>query len=203
MEKIDFRLERRDLYAPSPGEFSVVDVPPLQYFAVDGAGDPNTSTQYTDAVEALYAVSYAAKFASKRELGRDYVVAPLEGLWTGTREVYTEGRRDHWTWTILIRQPDWLSDELRAGALETASKKELPGVPRLRFTEIAEGLSVQILHLGSYADEAPTIARLHDEFLPEHGYVENGAHHEIYLNDPRRVEATKLKTVLRQPVRQR
>jgi hypothetical protein len=201
MDKIDFRAERKDLYAPGSARFSVVDVPVFEFFAIDGQGDPNTSADYADAVAALYAVSYAAKFASKRVLERDYVVAPLEGLWTSPPGTFVDGAKSDWSWTMLMRQPGWLTAELRERALETAHEKQPAGASSLRFVTLTEGPSAQILHIGSYDDEAPTIARLHNEFLPANGYVENGPHHEIYLSDPRRVEPGKLKTILRQPVR--
>ena len=200
MEKLDLRRASPELYAPSAREFGVVEVPRFEFLAVDGSGDPNTSRDYADAVASLYALSYAAKSASKRMLARDYVVAPLEGLWLGdSPEPFVTGRRADWRWTMLIRQPDWLTAEVRGEARAAAAKKaEVDGV---REEALAEGLSVQILHIGGYDDEAPTIARLHDEFLPQKGYVENGPHHEIYLSDPRRVAPEKLRTVLRQPVR--
>jgi hypothetical protein len=201
--KLDFRTERRDLYAPSAKDFSVVDVPAMLFAMVDGHGDPNTSPDYARAVESLYAVSYAAEFASKGELDRDYVVGPLEGLWDAERMgAFVDRSKDEWSWTMMIRQPDWVTSELFEQAVAKSAKKR-PGVEVVRLETYAEGLSVQILHVGTYDDEGPTIARLHGEFLPAHGYVENGRHHEIYLSDPRRVEAAKLKTVLRQPVRAR
>jgi len=201
MDKIDFRAERKDLYAPGSAQFSVVDVPRFEFFAVEGRGDPNTSDEYAAAVEALYAVSFAAKFASKRVFERDYVVAPLEGLWTSPPLSFVAGAKGDWQWTLLMRQPDWLTAEVRDHALETAHTKQLAAASLVRFVVLAEGESVQILHVGSYDDEALTIARLHGEYLPANGLVENGPHHEIYLSDPRRVEPAQLKTVLRQPVR--
>jgi len=198
VEKVNLRGSSPELYAPSAREFGVVEVPRFEFLTVDGSGDPNTSPDYADAVAALYALSYAAKFASKRMLDRDYVVAPLEGLWLGdSPEPFVAGRKADWRWRMLVRQPDWLTDEVR-GEARARAKRDVTGV---REEELVEGLSVQILHVGSYDDEAPTIARLHYEFLPQHGYVENGPHHEIYLSDPRRVPPEKLKTVLRQPVR--
>ena len=198
MEKVDLRRASPELYAPSAREFGVVEVPRFEFLAVDGSGDPNTSRAYADAVAALFALSYAAKFASKRMLERDYVVAPLEGLWLGdSPEPFVAGRRADWRWTMLIRQPDWLTDKVR-GEARARAKRDVSAV---REEALAEGLSVQILHVGGYDDEAPTIARLHDEFLPQNGYAENGPHHEIYLGDPRRVAPEKLRTVLRQPVR--
>lgn len=202
MEKTDFKTERTDLYAPAATSFSIVDVPPFEFAMIDGKGDPNTSRDYANAVETLYAVSYVLKFASKRDFGRDYVVAPLEGLWHGNdTAAFTGASKSDWAWTMMIRQPDWITADIRDQAREKAHEKKLPAAGAVRFETMGEGLSVQILHVGSYDDEAPTIARLHEEFLPANDLVENGPHHEIYLSDPRRVEAERLKTILRQPVR--
>jgi len=201
VDKIDFRAERKDLYSPTAKDFSVVDVPVFHFAMIEGHGDPNTSPEYASAVEALYSVSYAAKFASKLELGRDYVVGPLEGLWSADDlSAFTSRSKSDWSWTMMIRQPDWITGQIRDLAVAKASTKTLPALELLRFESFAEGLSVQILHVGSYDGEAPTIARLHDEFLPARGYIETGPHHEIYLSDPRRVAPAKLKTILRQPV---
>ncbi len=173
----------------------------MLFVMADGRGDPNTSEDYARAVESLYAVSYAAKFASKRELDRDYVVGPLEGLWDAERrEAFLDRSKGEWSWTMMIRQPEWITPEMFERAVAKAVKKQ-PAAEKVRLETYDEGLSVQILHVGGYDDEGPTIGRLHHEFLPAHGYVENGPHHEIYLSDPRRVEAAKLKTILRQPVR--
>jgi hypothetical protein len=202
MDKVDFRRERPDLYAPGKNDFSIVEVPPFEFLSVDGHGDPNTSPDYAAALEALYALSYAAKFASKNDLGRDYVVAPLEGLWHSEhRDAFPNRNKDQWSWTMMIRQPDWITDEVRDAARAKVEKKDLPALANVRAQRFEEGKSVQILHIGSYDDEAETIARLHSEYLPDQGLTENGLHHEIYLNDPRRTEPSKLKTILRQPAR--
>ena len=200
MTKVDLKAERKDLYAPKAGAFVEVDVPPMSYLMVDGHGDPNTEPAYTEAVEALFAVSYAVKFASKRELERDYVVMPLEGLWwADDHTVFAAGRKSDWDWTMMIRQPDWLPPELWDAAREKTSKKNLAALEAVRLETLAEGTSVQWMHIGPYDDEAPTIARMHD-WIAENGYVETGNHHEIYIGDPRRVEPAKLRTVVRQPI---
>jgi hypothetical protein len=203
MSKIDFKKELKHLYQPSAKEFVVVDVPPMKFLMVDGHGDPNTAQAYQDAVEALYAVSYKLKFVSKKELGKDYVVPPLEGLWWAEdMEAFTAARdKSAWDWTMMIMQPEWITQEMVEEAVKQVEKKGLPAPSKLRLETYHEGLSVQILHIGSYDDEGPTIARLHNEFMPENGYEEAGKHHEIYLSDPRKVAPDKLKTVLRQPVR--
>lgn len=203
MSKIDFKKEMKHLYLPPANQFSVVDVPPMNFLKVEGHGDPNTAAAYQEAVEALYALAYRLKFMSKKELGKDYVVPPLEGLWwAGDMTVFTTRDKSAWDWTMMIMTPEWLAADMVAVAQEQVAKsKNPPALSQVRFGRYDEGLSVQILHIGSYDDEGPLIARLHQEFLPQQGYVENGKHHEIYLSDPRKVSPDKLKTVLRQPVK--
>lgn len=205
MTKTDLKAERKDLYAPKPGIFVEVDVPPMSYLMVDGHGNPNSEPAYTEAVEALFAVSYAVKFASKRELDRDYVVMPLEGLWwADDHTVFAAGRKSEWDWTMMIRQPDWVTEPMITAATDAVTaRKNLPAVPRLRFDVLDEGRSVQRMHIGSYDDEAPVLRELHSDYLPAHGLAETGKHHEIYLGDPRKTEPAKLRTILRQPVRPR
>lgn len=202
MTKFDFKAERKDLYAPPRGAFSIVTVPPMTFLTIDGAGNPNTVPAYKEAVEALYAVSYVLKFASRRKSGRDYVVGPLEGLWSAADWSAFERRaKDEWRWTMMIRQPDWITRAVVETTItSTRAKKPLPGLPLLRLEAFDEGRCVQILHVGSYDDEAPVLARLHREFLPQHGLAPAGRHHEIYLSDPRKTPPARLRTILRQPV---
>ncbi len=205
MEKKDFRKELKHLYDPSAKDFSIVDVPPVRYLMIDGSGNPNVSKGYREAIEALYAVSYALKFASKKELGKDYVVPPLEGLWwADDMSLFANGTKDKWRWTMMIMQPEWITPTMIAKAIETVRvKKPIPGLSLLREEVLKEGRSVQIMQIGSYDDEAPVLARLHNEYLPQNGLVFNGKHHEIYIGDPRKTAPGKLKTVLRQPVKGR
>lgn len=202
VDKVDFKKSLRHLYAPSAKDFVLVEVPEMQFLRIDGIGDPSTAQTYADAVAWLYGVSYPIKFASKTELGRDYVVPPLEGLWwADDMKAFASGDRNSWRWTMMIMQPDWIDTSLFEVGLESAGQKLGDPPETLRFEAFAEGLSAQILHVGPYADEAPTIARLHNVFIPDSGLVENGHHHEIYLSDPRKTAPEKLKTILRQPVR--
>jgi len=195
MTKFDVKKELRTLYAPRAGDWAFVDVAPQQFLMVDGHGDPNTSPLYPAAVEALYGLSYAIKFASKAA-GRDFVVAPLEGLWhSDVADAFVLGDRTLWRWTMMIAQPDWITPQA-VDAARTAKNITAPRLERLN-----EGRALQILHIGPYVDEAPTLARLHTEVMPQHGVTFNGRHHEVYLGDPRRVAPEKLRTVLRQPVR--
>ncbi|WP_173923142.1 GyrI-like domain-containing protein [Agromyces sp. Marseille-P2726] len=202
-EKYDLKRAHRALYAPSARDFTIVEVPPMRYLAIDGHGDPNTSRDYAAALEALFGVAHTLKFRSKKELGRDFVVAPLEALWRADDPVvFATGEKSAWSWTALIAQPEWIDEPLVADAVAAVrAKGENPALELLRLHELHEGTSAQILHVGSYDDEAPTLARLHHEWMPQHGLTFNGAHHEIYLNDARRTAPEKLRTVLRQPVR--
>jgi len=203
MDKVDFKKELKELYAP-PKQFVVVNVPEMHFLMADGHGDPNTAQEYREALEVLYAVAYKLKFNSKNQLEKDYVVPPLEGLWwAADMDSFTSARnKSQWDWTMMIMAPDWITPQMYTGAVEAVRKgKNPPALGKVRLEFYDEGLSVQIMHIGSYDDEGPTLLKMHKEFLPQNGYLENGKHHEIYLSDPRRVEPEKLKTVLRQPIR--
>ncbi|WP_040160609.1 GyrI-like domain-containing protein [Nigerium massiliense] len=200
--KIDLKKDLKHLYAPGARDFVEVEVPPLTYLAIDGHGDPNTSEEYAAAVAALYAAAYTIKFASKGA-GVDFVVGPLEGLWTSADPAsFTARDKSAWDWTMLIALPDQVAGEVIVQGLSSAATKkpELP-LDRVQTRRIDEGRSLQILHVGSYDDETPTLARLHGEVMPALGVTWNGPHHEIYLGDPRKSAPDKLKTVLRQPVK--
>ena len=200
MVKTDFRKSLKNLYAPGK-EFALVEVPKMQFVKFDGKGDPNTAASYREGLQWVYSVSYALKFGAKK-LGNDYVVPPLESLWfADDMSAFVTGARDEWRWTQMIMAPDWINAKMFAAALAEASKKLGAPPPSLRFEAFDEGLSAQILFIGPYADEAPVIAQLHKEYLPENGLTENGLHHEIYLSDPRKTAPAKLKTIIRQPVR--
>ncbi|MFD0206857.1 MULTISPECIES: GyrI-like domain-containing protein [Saccharothrix] len=198
----DVKRELKELYAPKNRAWALVEVPTQRFLAVDGAGDPNTSPDYTRAVEALYAVAYTLKFASKRA-GRDFVVGPLEGLWwADDPSVFTARAKESWHWRMLISLPDWVTTDQVTDAVATASaKKKQPTIADVRHETLTEGTCAQVLHIGSYDDETPLLAELHDEYVPGNGLTLAGLHHEVYLGDPRRTEPAKLKTVLRQPVR--
>jgi hypothetical protein len=203
MLKVDIKKTRGDYFKAPQDEFVLIDVPRFNFVMVDGQGDPNASPDYEAAVSALYATSYKLKFMSKAS-GRDYVVPPLQGLWWADDMAdFVARRKDRWRWTMMVMLPDWVTASAFAEAVETFRAKYGPVPGTLRFEAFEEGRCAQILHIGSYDDEAPTIHRLHHAFLPANGLVENGKHHEIYLGDPRRSAPSKLKTILRQPVRAR
>jgi hypothetical protein len=181
----------------------LVQVPPLKFLCLDGHGDPNTSPAYAAAVQALYSVSYAAKFAVKKAGGPDFKVSALEGLWWAEDlRTFLTGDKSEWDWTMMIRQPDAVTGDLLARlADEVATKKSMPAARQLRLISFEEGAAAQVLHVGPYATEAPTIARLH-EFIRDQGFTFDGhrhKHHEIYLGDPRRSAPEKLRTIIRQP----
>lgn len=203
MSKVDFKKELIDLYHP-PKKFVIVEIPEMQFLMADGHGDPNQAPEYQEVIEALYAVAYKLKFMSKKMLGKDYVVPPLEGLWwADNMDSFTMSRdKSQWDWTMMIMTPEWITLQMFDEAVEQVRKSKNPtSLDKVRLESYHEGPSAQIMHIGSYDDEGPTLAKMHDEFIPENGYVMKGKHHEIYLSDPRRVTQEKLKTVLRQPVK--
>ncbi len=200
---LDLKKELKHLYGPSAKQPVLVDVPPMNFLMIDGEGDPRTAQEYRDAVQALYSLSYALKFMLKKsESGIDYAVLPLEGLWWAEdMETFSMERRNDWLWTMMIAQPEWITTDLVQAALaQVARKRDAPAaLPQIRFETYHEGLSAQIMHIGPYAAEAPTVAALH-RFIHEQGYVLRGKHHEIYLGDPNKTQPENLKTVIRQPV---
>ena len=201
-EKTDFK-KSLDSYQAKPGEFRVVDVPDMNFLMIDGHGDPNTSPDYAGALGALYPVAFKLKFASKRELGRDYVVPPLEGLWwADDMDAFTSARdKSQWHWTMMILAPGWINQEMFAAAVAQAGAKDGPArLADVRLALLSEGRCVQALHIGPFDDEAPLLARMHHEYIPRHGLAMTGRHHEIYFSDPRRTAPEKMRTILRQPV---
>lgn len=175
----------------------------MSFLMIDGRGDPNTAQEYKDAIAALYSLSYALKFALKKERGLDCPVGPLEGLfWAKDMSVFADRKAD-WFWTMMIAQPDQVTSQRFAKTLEEVGrKKELVGLDRVRLVRFNEGLCGQLLHIGPYSAEGPNIERLH-AFIRTEGYTFDGRmqkHHEIYMSDPRRTVPAKWKTIIRQPV---
>lgn len=199
--KLDLKKKYRELFNP-PKHFVEVLVPTLPFVKVDGAGNPNSALDYRTAVEWLYGVSYAMKFMAKNVLSRDYVVPPLEALWWSENpEAFTSREKDRWQWTVMIMAPGFVTSVMFDDAVAKTLAKRNDRPSSLRFEPYAEGRSLQALHIGSYDDEGPVLKRLHDEVMPGMGVTFNGSHHEIYLSDPRKIEHSKLKTILRQPIR--
>ena len=206
MEKLDLKKHWKPLYEGKVGAIVAVEVPPLTYLMVDGEGDPNTSKAFSEAIEALYSLSYTLKFAIKKSLRDiDYGVMPREGLWWADdpRDFGWAGHqanKSKWKWTAMIVQPEFITKVQVEAAMEEVRKKKNPAaLDKVRFETLTEGPSAQVFYVGPFANEGPTIQRMHD-FIHAAGNELRGKHHEIYLNDPRRTAPEKLKTILRQPM---
>ena len=200
MKKVDYKKKLKHLYNPSSKKIVIVEVPPMNYLMVDGEGGPAVES-YQQAIEALYGLSFTVKFDVKKGVGLDYTVMPLEGLWWAKDiTAFSADRKDEWLWKMMIMQPDYVTAKhVNAATKQLREKKNPLALDKIRFESYHEGLSVQILHIGPYDDEGPTIAQMH-KFIDENGYQLHMKHHEIYLSDPRRSKPEKLKTVLRQPI---
>ena len=189
--KLDLYAEHRDEYV-APREPTLVDVGPGRFVAITGHGKPG-GPEFANAVGALYNVSFTIKMASKAA-GSDYAVSKLEGIW------WKEGKSVEWTWQLLIRVPEFITKKHLAEAVtKLLERGKDDAVGRVTLETLDEGKCVQVLHVGPYTAEKATIARMR-AFATQHGLTFRGRHHEIYLSDPRRVEAEKLRTILRQPV---
>ncbi|HSA96252.1 MAG TPA: GyrI-like domain-containing protein [Acidobacteriota bacterium] len=200
MKTIDLKKTLKPYYAASATKPAIIDVPAMNALMVDGTGDPNGPV-FQEAVGSLYSVAYTLKFTFKKEKAIDYPVMALEGLWCADDPaVFTSGERDKWKWTIFVVVPDVVTKKDVAAAIAAVKKKaKFPRFPELRLERFAEGRAAQIMHIGPYAAEGPTIERLH-RFIEEQGYRLRGWHHEIYMGDSRRSAPEKLKTILRHPI---
>jgi hypothetical protein len=200
--KVDFKKVLKPLYNPPKGIFHIVEVPQMNFLMLDGKGDPNTSLNYQQAVDALYTISYGLKFALKVK-GFDHIVPPLEGLWwMENMSEFSLANKGRWEWTMMIMQPEWVTSEwVEKVRHDSGKKKSNPLLSGVKFDIYDEGLAVQILYTGAYEKEAPTIAEMH-KFIQVNEYRMNGKHHEIYLGDPRKTSPERLQTILRQPISQ-
>ncbi len=202
MLKIDYKKELKHLYKPSSKKVEIVDVPQMNFLMLDGAGDPNTAQEFKDAVEALFGVSYTLKFMIKKsDLEVDYGVMPLEGLWWAEdMSRFSIEKKSDWKWTLMIMQPEYVSAERVDKAIEQVKKKkQLPALPKMRFEALTEGKAAQILHVGPFSEEGPSVEKVH-QCIEENGSKRSGKHHEIYLSDFRRTAPERLKTIIRQPM---
>ncbi|MCB9149644.1 MAG: GyrI-like domain-containing protein [Caldilineaceae bacterium] len=202
MKKIDFKKELSSLYKASAKEVVLVDVPAMNYLMIDGEGDPNQSPAYADAVEALFSISYTIKFLVKKgELAIDYGVMPLEGLWwADDMTQFAVDDKSNWKWTMMIMQPEFVTAAIVDEAMASVQKKKgHAALSKMRFESVTEGLCAQILHIGPFTEEGPTIERVH-EFIDARG-TKTGKHHEIYLSDIRRAAPEKWRTIIRQPLK--
>lgn len=202
MGKIDYKKELKHLYRPSAKKVEIVEVPQMNFLMVDGEGDPNTAQSFSDAIEALYPVSYTLKFMIKKgEMGIDYGVLPLEAIWwSDDMSAFSTGNKEAWKWTLMIMQPDFITQKMVKEAMEEVKVKKKPAsLPLIRFETFKEGKAAQIMHLGPFSEEGPTIEKVH-LFIEENGSHRVGKHHEIYLSDIRRAAPEKWKTIVRQPM---
>ena len=207
MIKLDLRKELKTFYAPSAKKVEVVEVPALQFAMIDGAiepgSEPGLSPAFKEALQALYGVSYTLKFMVKQRKAEpvDYPVMGLEALWWIEDGEFSIERKDNWCWRALILQPDLITPALFEEAVVQVRKKrgDSPALGQLRLEHFAEGLCMQMLHVGPYATEPATVAKM-DAFAAANGYRKRGVHHEIYLGDPMRAAPEKLKTILRHPI---
>lgn len=201
MKKIDFKKELKHLYKPSVKSVEGVTVPGMNFLMIDGQGDPNTSREFQGAIEALYSVSYALKFMVKKgDMEIDYGVMPLEGLWwSDDMSSFSVDSKETWKWTLMIMQPEFISQAMVEDAIQQVRAKKNPiSLLQLRFTSFEEGEAAQIMHIGPFSEEGPTIEKVH-AFIEKCGRERRGKHHEIYLSDIRRADPVKWKTVIRQP----
>ena len=202
MRKIDYKKELKHLYRPSAKKVEAVDVPRMNFLMIDGKGDPSTSQEFKDAIGVLYPLSYTLKFMIKKGgIGVDYGVLPLEGLWwADDMSSFVDDRREHWQWTLMIMQPELVTEQMVQEANAQVLKKKNPvSLPLVRFESFEEGKVAQILHVGPFSEEGPSVEKVH-AFIEESGSHRRGKHHEIYLSDIRRAAADNWKTIIRQPM---
>lgn len=202
MRKIDYKKQDKSLYQAKKDKVLEVNVPLLKFVRLEGHSGPNNSMLFSEACKALFSVSYKIKFAVKKsEISIDYGVMPLEGLWWVGDGKFDLNDKQNWKWILMIRQPEFVTQKhLDAAITEIEKKEELENLSELKLEEYFEGLSTQILHLGPYSEEQPTIDILHD-YINKNDYTFSGKHHEIYLNDPTRTTPENLKTIIRQPIK--
>lgn len=200
MEKLDYKKMYKNLYLPKTSP-EIIEVPAIPFVMLDGQGDPN-GEEFATATEALYSFSYSVKMSYKRDdipKGYfDYTVFPMEGVWDLVDKSLSARDKSNYAYTIMIRQPEFLTEELFHRFLqETKVKKQNPFLDKLVFTTLEEGLCCQMLHVGSYDDEPASFEKM-ETYCRDKGYTRTcKTHREIYLSDPRRVEPEKVKTVLR------
>lgn len=201
MDKVDYKKQLKEFYSSSAKHCSIVNLPKMNFLMVNGKGDPNHSPEFEEAINALFTVSYTIKFMIKKSLEFDYGVMPLEGLWwCDNMDEFTVENKENWQWKLLIMQPECVTKEIyEEAAKKVGCEKELVSINKLEFESYDEGLAVQMLHVGPFADEGPTVDKLH-KFIMDNGYKMSRKHHEVYLSDTRRSNPQNWKTIIRQPV---
>ena len=206
MKKLDLRKKYKSLYVPPARKVVSVEVPSLQFAMISGVIEPGKlpgeSVAFEQAMQALYGVAYTLKFMSKLRPRNpiDYPVMALQAQWWVSRGSYLDPKQP-WKFNAMILQPDHITQHMFGEAVARAGEKRPnPALRRLKLRRFREGLCVQALHIGAYADEPRTLRKM-EEFAAEQGLTYHGKHHEIYLGDPMRASPEKLRTVLRHPVR--
>lgn len=199
MNKIDYKKELKEFYKVSAKNVELVSVPAMNYLMIDGEGSPE-SKSYSESVEALFSVSYTLKFLVKKGgMEIDYGVMPLEGLWwVDDMSKFDVNKKEDWKWTSLIMQPEIITEELVQEGVAQVLKKKGLNLDKLRFESYKEGNAGQIMHIGPFSEEGPTIQKIH-KHIDENGFSLCGKHHEIYLSDIRRAAPEKWRTIIRQP----
>ncbi len=197
-EKIDLYKDNKDEYKATPKP-ALVETRPAVYLRISGRGAPGGS-EFTDAIGALYGMAFTVKMTRKFAGKRDYAVCKLEAFWPNLNSEGATADKEQWPWELAIRTPEFVTQKDLGQAAETLLKRgKGTAVQRVTLRSLVEGVCVQALHVGPYEKESTTLARMRS-FAGKQGLTAAGAHHEIYLSDPRRVEPSKLKTILRQPV---
>jgi hypothetical protein len=211
MKTLDLKKQFKHLYQPSAKKIEIAQVPNLQFAMIDGAiekgSEPGKSPSFADSTQTLYGLSYTLKFMLKKRKtdAVDYPVMALEGLWGVEDGKFDITVKDNWFYTLMIMQPDVITQEIFETAREEVRKKkgDSPLLSKVKLAHFEEGLCVQTMHIGPYATEPTTIDHM-KEFMLENGLQDNvgpnGKHHEIYISDPRKAAPDKMKTVLRHPV---
>lgn len=199
MKTIDHKKELKDLYSARKNRPTIVDVPEMQFLKFDGDGNPENSPLMQAGFQGLFSVAYTIRFAIKAQDDVAYTVMPPEGLfWSDATGLDLEDMKN-WQWTLMIMQPDFVTAADVENARQQALEKGNEPAARVRLEPYDEGLAAQVMHVGPYSEEAPTIQLLHD-FIAAEGYERRGIHHEIYLGDPRRAKPENLRTIIRQPI---
>jgi hypothetical protein len=201
--KIDLKKELKNLYKPSAKKVSIVNVPEMKFLMLNGRGVPERSQEFQDAIQAVYGVAYTIKFTLKEDPSiPDFTVMPLESLWwISGGATFDKAEGSAWRWTVMVAQPHFITEEHLAAAKKKLKQKAGgPSVSNVRLRSFDEGLSAQMMHIGSYSSIGDSVKKVED-YAKENGYKLRGRHHEIYLSDPRRVAPEKLKTIVRRPLK--
>jgi hypothetical protein len=206
MEKLDLTKKYKAYYSAKTKP-EIIELPEITYLSIEGKGDPSSSA-YTDKIQALYPVAYGIKFACKA-IDKDFTVPKLEGLWwfdekyegLTFQEIPKRVPRSEWCWRLLIRMPEFVGNDMVMSVIDTVvTKKKVELAKEVSLFTLAEGKVVQMLHVGPF-DREPETLQVMAEFMEKYNFQKGGLHHEIYLSDLNKTEPSKLRTILREPVK--